>query len=134
MPRRFLLLAASLLLIAPASVLAQDTNAPAAAPATNSAAAAPPRATPVDAATAAAGDASTQPAGTNAAPAAPTGPTRSYTVVKGDNYWKIAKKMYPKNERKDGASLNDEIKKIEDANPETVGKPLKIGQVLVLPQ
>jgi 5'-nucleotidase/UDP-sugar diphosphatase len=83
----------------------------------------PPRALPLDA--------------TNAAPAAATataggtesgGANRSYKVVSGDSLWKISHKMYP------GDTKNG-IDKIKDANKDTLieGKPLKIGQVLVIP-
>jgi 5'-nucleotidase len=67
-------------------------------------------------------------AGTNGAPAAPAGPSRSYTVVKGDSLWKIAHKMYP------GDTKNGEDK-IRAANQDVFnGKFLKPGQVLVIPQ
>lgn len=81
---------------------------------TNAAAATPPRALPVDLSS----------PGTNGAPSATGG--RTYKVVSGDSYWKIAKKMYP------GDTKNG-VEKIQDANKETVGKPLKIGQVLIIP-
>jgi len=92
----------------------------------NGATATPPKALPVDQAAAAAGNADTQTGGTNGAPVSLEG-ARSYTVVKGDSYWKIAKKMYP------GDTKNG-VQKIQDANKETMGKPLKIGQVLVIPK
>jgi len=100
------------------------TPAPAAAvaateaPATTNAAPAPPRALPLDA---------TNAAGT-AAPAA-TGEARSYKIVAGDSLWKIAHKMYP------GDTKNG-VEKIKEANKDTMpeGKPLKIGQVLVIPE
>ena len=63
--------------------------------------------------------------GTSSAPANPAD-ARSYKVVAGDSYWKIAKKMYP------GDTKNG-VAKIQEANKNTVGKPLKIGQVLVIP-
>jgi LysM repeat protein len=96
------------------------TDAPPATPA------APPKALPVDQAEAAKGTADTD--ATAAAPAsgAPTAGARSYTVVKGDSYWRIAKKMYP------GDTKNG-VAKIQEANKQTMGKPLKIGQVLVIP-
>jgi LysM repeat protein len=117
---------------APASAPA----APAAAAAVASDATAPPapgprKALPVDQAVAAAGNADTD-AAAQAAGSAPTTPgapaagARSYTVVKGDSYWKIAKKMYP------GDTKNG-VAKIQEANKQTIGKPLKIGQVLVVP-
>jgi len=65
---------------------------------------------------------------TPGAPAADAGPARSYTVVKGDSLWKIAHKEYP-HDTKNG------VDKLTEANKDTIaGKPLKIGQVLVVPQ
>jgi nucleoid-associated protein YgaU len=114
----------------PAAPVVADTGTPTAGPSGP----VTPKALPVDPAVAAAGDADHQPdvpaataattSSTNAAE--PAAPPRSYTVVKGDSYWKIAKKMYP------GDTKNG-VTKIEDANKQTVGKPLKIGQVLVIP-
>jgi nucleoid-associated protein YgaU len=88
--------------------------------------AAPRKALPVDPAVAAAGNADTDAAAQAASSNAPPAGARSYTVVKGDSYWKIAKKMYP------GDTRNG-VAKIQGANKETMGKPLKIGQVLVIP-
>ncbi len=66
--------------------------------------------------------------GTPGAPATDAGPARSYTVVKGDSLWKIAHKEYP-HDTKNG------IDKLTEANKDTIaGKPLKIGQVLIVPQ
>jgi LysM repeat protein len=96
------------------------------APATN---AAPMRATAVDTN---APDVNAAPVtaapivGTNGGPVAPAAPARSYTVVKGDSVWKIAKKMYP------GDTKNGEDK-ILGANAGLDPKRLKIGQVLVVP-
>jgi nucleoid-associated protein YgaU len=69
---------------------------------------------------------------TAAAPDSPTapvaGPSRTYTVVKGDSIWKIAHQMYP------GDTKNG-VEKIQEANKDAInGKPLKIGQVLIIPQ
>jgi hypothetical protein len=114
---------------------APETPPPAAAPmaapmvatdATNGAPAvpaAPPRAMPVDAATAAA-----TPADVPATPPASSGPARSYKIVSGDSLWKISHKMYP------GDTKNG-IERIKEANKDILieGKPLKIGQVLVIP-
>ena len=116
----------------PAPVVVADNNAtsapaPAATdpPATTNVVAAPPappRAMPVD----------TNAPDVNAtsgpgAPATGGGPSRSYTVVKGDSLWKIAHKMYPH----DTANGED---KIRDANKDVFnGKYLKPGQVLVIP-
>ncbi len=61
-------------------------------------------------------------------PAADAGPGKTYTVVKGDSLWKIAHKMYP------GDTKNG-VDKIQEANKDAIGgKPLKIGQVLIIPQ
>jgi LysM repeat protein len=90
--------------------------APAATAATDTTAATAPRALPLDA--------------TNAAvtTAAATGESRTYKVVSGDSIWKIAHKMYP------GDTKNG-VEKIQEANKDTIaGKPLKIGQVLIIPQ
>jgi nucleoid-associated protein YgaU len=77
------------------------------------------RAVPLNATTATA-------AGAPAADAA-AGGGRTYTVVKGDSIWKIAHKMYP------GDTKNG-VDKIQEANKDALGgKPLKIGQVLVIP-
>jgi LysM repeat protein len=106
-----------------ASTPAEPTTNDASA-ATNAVSAAPPRALPLDATNVIAGIA---PGGTNAP--ADAGPSRTYKVVSGDSLWKIAHKMYP------GDTKNG-IDKIKDANKDTLpeGKPLKIGQVLIIPQ
>ena len=109
----------------PAPADESSNAAPASATPSPSAPVSPLRALPVDQAVAASGNAATDNA-TNGAPAAP-GAARSYTVVKGDSYWKIAKKMYP------GDTKNG-VAKIQEANKQTMSKPLKIGQVLVIPQ
>jgi len=108
----------------PASFVA-DNNAPSAAAPSPAPAAppaappAPPRALPLDA---------PNPNIATAAPGADAGPSRSYTVVKGDSLWKIASKMYP-HDTKNG------VDKIQEANKDAIGgKPLKIGQVLIIPQ
>jgi len=65
---------------------------------------------------------------TPGAPATDAGPSRTYTVVKGDSLWKIAHKEYP-HDTKNG------VDKLTEANKDAIGgKPLKIGQVLIVPQ
>ncbi|MEM7627424.1 MAG: LysM domain-containing protein [Planctomycetota bacterium] len=49
---------------------------------------------------------------------------RTYTIQKGDNYWKIAKSVY-------GDPLR--VKDIEAANPGVDPKKLQIGDEIVLP-
>jgi tetratricopeptide (TPR) repeat protein len=111
----------------PAPVAADASSIGAGVPATATppAPAGPARALPVDQATAALGSASNDNGSTNAAPVSTAG-ARSYTVIKGDSYWRISKKMYP------GDTKNG-IAKIQEANKQTMGKPLKIGQILVIP-
>ena len=85
---------------------------------------APPRAQAVDPAMAAQGsaDAGEPP------PPVPSRPARSYKIAAGDSLWKISHRMYP------GDTKNG-IERIKDANKEVLvdGKPLRIGQVLVIP-
>jgi nucleoid-associated protein YgaU len=89
---------------------------------TNAAPAGPLNALPLDSANAVAN------AAAPGTPAADAGPSKSYTVLKGDSLWKIAHKMYPHD------TLNGEDK-IRDANKDVFnGKYLKPGQVLVIPQ
>ncbi len=105
---------------APAPTPAIEGTMAVAAPATtNAAPTTPPRALPLD---------STNAVETPAA-AASTGESRTYKVVSGDSLWKIAHKMYP------GDTKNG-VEKIKEANKDTMveGKPLKIGQVLIVPQ
>jgi LysM repeat protein len=111
---------------APSPAVSSDASP---APSSNAAPAEPPRAVAVDTNSPDVNAAPTTPAPgeTNAAPAASSGPSRTYTVVKGDSIWRIAHKMYP------GDTKNG-VDKIQEANKEAIGgKPLKIGQVLVIP-
>jgi hypothetical protein len=63
-----------------------------------------------------------------AAGASDAGGARTYTVVKGDKIWTIAKRMYP-------GHTKEGVDKIEEANKDALGnKPLKIGQVLIIPE
>ena len=101
---------------------AQITDTAAGETSTNTTSAIPPKALPLDA---------TNVTGTPAAPgasAAEPGASKTYTVVKGDSLWKIAHKMYP------GDTKNG-VDKLQEANKDSIGgKPLKIGQVLIVPQ
>ncbi len=108
----------------PADVTAvADNNAPGGAPpSANAAPTGPLKALPLDSTNAVAN------AAAPGAPASDAGPSRSYTVVKGDSLWKIAHKMYPH----DTANGED---KIREANKDVFnGKFLQPGQVLVIPQ
>ena len=120
---------ASMIAAGPTPVIpVADTAAPVVDASTNATPAGPQRATAVDTNSP---DVNTPPptvAGTNGAPAAPTGPSRSYTVVKGDRVDRIAKKMYGAGHVIEGRD------KIMAGNPGLDPKKLKIGQVLVIPQ
>ena len=102
-------------MIAIAAVPAQAPDA-----STNAAPAGPLKALPLD---------STNAVANAAAPGAPdAAPSRTYTVVKGDKLWTIAKKMYP-------GHTKEGVDKIQEANKDAIGnKPLKIGQILIIPQ
>ena len=114
---------------APGTADNQTSDSAAAAPetaaapnSTNAAPSGPMRALPLDATNANVTVSTPEAATPNA------GPSRTYTVVKGDSLWKIAHKMYP------GDTKNG-VDKIQDANKDALGtKPLKIGQVLIIPQ
>ena len=99
-----------------------NSTTPASAPGTN----APPKAMPAD--TNAADAAASAPADsgdTNAA-AAPVGPTKPYTVKKGDNPWKIAHKLSPGHTKE----FED---KILAANPGLNPKKMHAGEVIQVP-
>lgn len=103
------------------------TDAPASV--TPAPAAGPQKALPVDPTVAAQGNADTDnaaAASTNATGGAPPAGARSYTVVKGDNYWKIAHKLYP-------GHTKEGVEKIQEANKQVNERNLKPGQVLVIP-
>jgi LysM repeat protein len=108
----------------PSGPIADTPAVSADASSSNAAPAAPPRAVAVDTNSP---DVNAAPATETNAAAAPSGPSRTYKVVKGDSPWKIAHKMYP------GDTKNGEDK-IMAANPGLNPKKLKIGQVLVIPQ
>jgi Tfp pilus assembly protein FimV len=113
---------------AKAAQAAEAAQASAPAPADSTSATAPPgpmKALPLDATNAVTTpSAPGAPAATDAAAAG----GKTYTVVKGDSLWKIAHKMYP------GDTKNG-VDKLQEANKDSIGgKPLKIGQVLIVPQ
>ena len=93
-----------------------------------SAPATPPRALPVDLAHPDAGATPAAAGAPGAPPVISTAGGRTYKIVSGDSLWKISHKMYP------GDTKNG-IDKIKEANKDTLidGKPLKIGQVLIIP-
>lgn len=129
--------------VASATPAAAPAPAPAAAPASSPAPvalavdaasstnAAPARALPIDPATNGityAPGMGPKPPVAGAPGDASGGAARSYTIAKGDKLWTIAKKMYPKENTKEA------VEKIQEANKDILGaKPLKIGQVLVIP-
>jgi nucleoid-associated protein YgaU len=107
---------------APAEPAAEGNPADASAVTDTTAPTGPQKALPLDATNVIANPAAP------GAPAVDTANSRSYTVVKGDSLWKIAHKMYP------GDTKNG-VDKIQEANKDAIGgKPLKIGQVLIIPQ
>ncbi|MBA3446385.1 MAG: LysM peptidoglycan-binding domain-containing protein, partial [Pseudaminobacter sp.] len=64
------------------------------------------------------------PAAEEPAPAAPAPATDSHVVVAGDNYWKIAEKIYGDGEK---------WKLISEANPEHQPMKLPVGATLKIP-
>jgi tetratricopeptide (TPR) repeat protein len=107
--------------VTPTVTAAVTDSSPGAVPAVplNGTNAVPLRALPLDSTNGVAGEVATTDAS--------SGPARSYKVVQGDSIWKIAHKMYP------GDTKNG-MEKIQEANKDVLGtKPLKIGQVLVIP-
>jgi len=108
--------------LAQAGATHQTTTSPDASAAdTNAAPAGPMKALPLDATN---GIANAAAPGADASAAG----GKTYKVVKGDSLWKIAHKMYP------GDTKNG-VDKIQEANKDAIGgKPLKIGQILIIPQ
>ena len=105
--------------------LAKAPTAAAAEPAAPTAPAGPLKALPLDSTNTVANPAAP---GSPAAADATAAGGKTYTVVKGDSLWKIAHKMYP------GDTKNG-VDKLQEANKDAIGgKPLKIGQVLIVPQ
>lgn len=112
--------------LAKLSQTAAAAPAPAAAPASEAPAAdaAAPAAAPAQAATATTTSVIEEVASAPAATAAPG--SRTHTIEKGDNLWKISKKYYSGN-------IMEGIEKIKAANPDLNPQNLKIGTEIVIP-
>ncbi|HHI81373.1 MAG TPA: LysM peptidoglycan-binding domain-containing protein [Planctomycetes bacterium] len=64
--------------------------------------------------------------------------SRTYTVKKGDSFWKIAARLLPRvpgeSKAKRGARIHRYVQKLQDLNPELAGGALDVGNKIRLPR